>query len=488
MRCAALVLISIVLIAFASTISRPVNGGPVEIENRILRSVDYVLSQYHSGNGVAGFLHSGQGAGTSRFYTEDNALIALALSSYQATHFSTRYYSNLKDAIESVLRAQTPQGDFHEYYDFQNSTWGLNGKMFCWNAYAVMGPAYAAYAVTTTQTNPESSYWLQIVNELRLFIDGWVKKSQDHDGAVIFSFADGAQSKDVGCNGILLMGLMYVAAFEFDSGDKAAATEYAGISEGIANWLYSFQELNETSWGRGGFYTDSSRDVQGSFENALCMFGLNAYYKAISLIIPSLRTSLESFRQAQKMWADTYEEKILDEWGGVSFSRTSSGLNSYPKTSDDAAVILAAMVDVWVNLGPPIYWNDSARIYAWMIGNNERGLDLQAPTGSFLFGFDQNQVLAQSNITTTTLVLYSLIQAQFISIPGQYPVGGISTTTRSRITASSQLSATTTAAQASQPLNSNFVHVIAGLLLAIVASSIVAVLYIKRGKTRRKRR
>jgi len=480
-------MISIVLIAFAPTIGGPVSGGPIEIENRILRSADYVLSQYRLGKGFSGFLHSSQGVTVNRSYTEDNALVALALSSYQETHFSTRYYNNLKDAINSILRAQTAQGDFDEYYDFQNSTWRLNGKLFCWDAYAVMGPAYAAYVITTTQVNQEFTYWLPVVHQLRLFVDGWVQKSQGVDGAVLFSIANSADREDVGCNGILLMGLMYVAAFEFLWGDKAVATAYAGISERIANWLYSLQELNETSWGLGGFYTNSSRNVQDSFENALAMFGLNSYYKGIGEITPS--TSLEPFRQAQKVWADMYEEKILDQWAGVSFSRTPSGLNPYPKTTDDAATMLAAMVDVWVNLGPPIYWNDSARIYAWMIGNNERALDMQTPTGGFLLGLDRNQALTQSDLTTTTLALYSLIQAQFISIPGEYPVGGFAKTTKSGITTSSQTPSTSAGQQPTQTLNSNFVaYMIAGFLVVIVAATVVTVVYTRRRKTRRKRR
>jgi hypothetical protein len=487
MRCAAIVMISIVVIAFGPTIAGPVSGDSPNIEDRILRSATYALSQYHSGSGFSGFLHSNDGADVNRSYTEDNALIALALSSYQESHFSTRYYGNLKDATDAVVRAQTAQGDFYESYDFQHSTWGIKGKMFCWDAYAVMGVAYAAYVITTTQANQDFTYWLPVVSQLRLFIDRWVQRSQGDDGAVLFSFADGANAEDVSCNGVLLMGLMYVAAFEFSWEDKTVATAYAKISERIANWLYSLQERNETSWGFGGFYSNSSRGVQISFENALAMFGLNSYYKGIGLVIPSLRTSLEQLRQLQKIWADMYEEKIVDQWAGVTFSRSSSGQNPYPKTTEGAAAMLAAMGDVWVNLGAPIYWNDSARIYAWMIGNNERSLDMQAPTGDFLFGFDLNQALTQSDLTTTSLALYGLIRAQFISIPGQYPID-LAKTTRTKIIASTQTPSIITEEPTAQTPNSNlFTYATAGLFVAALAATIAAVVHAGRRKRRKKR-
>jgi hypothetical protein len=478
----AAVVIAMLAVTFMSIIAQQASSSPVEIENRILRATTYALSRFEDGAKFSGFLHSSFGTGANRSYTEDNSLMALALSSYQETHFSTRFYENLQDAIRSIEAAQTAQGDFSEYFDFASSSWGSSGKMSCWDAYAVMGAAYAAYVVMF-QSNSDASFWRLAINQLRLFADKWMPKSQGQDGAVIFSSSNSSDLQDVGCNGVLLMGLMYIAAFEFSWGDKTAAAKYATYSQRIANWLYTLQESNATSWGLGGFYSNSSKTVQPSYENALVMFGLNAYYKVIGLFLPNIRASLEPLRQTQKLWADGYVEKILDRWGGVSFSRNEAGVTAYPKTTRDASATLAAMVDVWINLGPPTYWNDSARIYAWMIGSNENSIDLQSQSGDFQYAL-QNHTTTSSDLGTTSLAVYSLIRAQYISIPGEYPVQVAKTTKSSNIVSRFSTSETATVTGSNEKPNTYQIVAAVAIVTVVLIGSFVAKKPRKKGRTK----
>jgi len=421
MRHEAVLLTVGLMIALVPSSAIPVRASPVEIENRILRAITFVKSHFYSAGKFSGFIWPTDGVQSNRTYGDQNALIALALSAYQETHFTAAFYGDLKDAVQSVVQLQTPRGDFCQYYDFQNKTPGRSGKLYYWNAYVIMGISYAAYAITN-QVGPEQAYWLPVINRLRMFIDNWIPRYQTPSGAVTFSFLGKPDATDVALNGALLMGLVNVAAFESLWGDRSVAVTFGRYSQRIANWLYGLQETSETSWGFGGFYSNSSKKLQSTLENGFAMFGLNSFYKAASLLLPKVYPTLEPMREVMVAWARGYEAKVADIMGGPANGRGAAGLILYPETTQAVSATLVAMVDVWIDLGPREYWNDSARIYSWMIGHNPHSIDLQASDGSFYSGLDGNGLISTSDLTSTLMALYSFIRAQYVSIPGTYPV------------------------------------------------------------------
>lgn len=395
-------------------------GSTPDIEGRILRGIAFVKNDFHIGRDVSGYLHD-ENSSDKLAYTEDNALVALALSSYQESHFSSSYYADLQRAVEFVTSAQTAGGDFYWYYDFGNETWNSGGKFYYWNAIILMSIAYAAFTITN-QVNSERAYWSPVVDKLRSCIDHWLPSSLGQSGGVVFVFPDGSRGTDLRYQGALMMGLMHLAAFEYYWGRKDVANRFVDYSRRMASWLFSLQERGSSHWGYGGFYSNPSMNLQTSEENAFSMFGLNSYYKVIGLIMATQRTELESMRNMMQEWEEGYVENIRDYRGGVSFGRGVNGTLPYPRLTWTASGTLAATVDVWINLGPEKYWNDSSRIYGWLTGNNERSTDLQTSQGNFYEGLDPNGALRTTDFATTVLTLYSLVRAAFVSIPGTYPV------------------------------------------------------------------
>jgi hypothetical protein len=113
--------------------------------------------------------------------------------------------------------------------------------------------------------------------------------------------------------------------------------------------------------------------------------------------------------------------------------------------------VLQATVDVWINIGPEIYWNDSSRLYEWMTGKNELSIDLQSEMnlagsgGRFYAGIDRSGTIGNTELSVDALALYSLVRAAYVSIPGDYPVSFESTTTRTSSATIEQTTGETTA-------------------------------------------
>jgi hypothetical protein len=206
------------------------------------------------------------------------------------------------------------------------------------------------------------------------------------------------------------------------------ATKYAGWSQKIAIWLYSLQEKNNSTWGFGGFYSNKGRALQTAFENGLAMYGLNSYYKAASLLLADFQPAIAEVRQSMIDWMVGFVERMFDSWGGTQYARTAAGITAYPKTTMAMSSVLQAAADVWINIGPSVYWSDSQRLYNWITGNNERSIDLQSATniegegGGFYEGIWQNGTVTGSDLGLSALALYAIVRAAFVSIPGKYPV------------------------------------------------------------------
>jgi hypothetical protein len=419
------ILFLLVLLAINSTGLAAASSGS-NIEDRIRAGIGYIVDQYASGSAATGFLHGANGPGeTQRMYSFDNGIVALALSTYQQTHSSEEYYSYLKAAVQFLQRGQTSSGDFYQYFDISNNTWGLGEQLYYWNSYALMGAAYAAYTVTDAFP-AEKAYWTEIVNMLRLCVDYWIPRTQSLSGQIMFSFPGQSAKADLAANAAMLVALIHIALFEYYWGDVKLATNYAKWSQSIAIWLYSIQERNATSWGRGGFYHNATRTLQLTFENGLAMFGLNSYYKGIGVLLANFHPSISDLRETMMNWAAGYVEATRDSWNGPQYGRSAMGILPYPKETLAAASLIQALVDVWINIGGPThlpgYWSDAQDLYEWMTGSNELSMGLQQARdihggdGGFYAGIQENGANTDSDLTTTALTVYAMARASYIEI------------------------------------------------------------------------
>ena len=487
-----------IMLLVASLAGSVHGAAPRGIEDRIRSAIEFVEGQLQTAQGADGFMHATVAGQPQTMYTEDASLVALALSAYQESHYSQEFYPYLKTSVEFIESAQTGSGDFYEYYDVANQTWLHSGHLYYSDAYTMMGPAYAAFVVTS-QAESEKEYWASVIDKLRGCVDFWVPIDQTANGSIIFSFPDGSTRADVAANAALLVSLTYIALFEYNWGDRNLATKYASWSQNIAVWLASLQEKNQSAWGFGGFYSDQNKTVQAAFENGLIMFGLDSYYKAASLLLQNPQPSISDLRQVMIDWMVGYVEKMFDSWGGAQYERTEGGVISYPKTTLAVSSMLQATVDVWINIGPEVYWNDSSRLYEWMTGHNELSLDLQGTVntagsgGGFYAGIDRNGTMAASDLGVVALALYAMIRAAYVSIPGDYPVSFTTPTTRTSSTTLPQTTEVTTEATTTrQQTAENNPYVQYGLLVIISVAIIVGALGVtlkrfKSGANRRKR-
>ena len=126
-------------------------------------------------------------------------------------------------------------------------------------------------------------------------------------------------------------------------------------------------------------------------------------------------------------WTVSFVEPTMDKWGGPQYSRTQAGVTAYPKLTRDAAALIQAVVDVWIDIGWPGYWDDASRLYNWMTGSNELSLDLQQAysvqggIGGFYEGIQENGPITDSNLATTALALYAMSRATYIQI-AEFPL------------------------------------------------------------------
>jgi hypothetical protein len=416
------------MLVVASIFVSPVLGAPDRsVEDRIRSAIEFIEGQYATNSTIRGFLH---GNSTELIYARDNGLAALGLAAYHETHFSSEFYEDLKRAVSFLLDAQAAHGDVREFYDPVSERWGPGNDLYYWNSHVVMGVAYAAYAISE-QVQSERGYWSTIVNKLRLCVDFWLPRKQLSNGAVTFSFPGGNARADVAANGAMLVGLVYLSLFEHFWGDRSLAIRYATWSQSIARWLWSLQERNQTSWGWGGLYTNNSRTLQLTYENAIAMFGLNKYYSAVGLLLAHYEPTFDQLRQSMTAWAEGFVDEISDSWGGPRYGRSADGVIDYPKQTLAASAVLQAMIDVWINMGgptdtrfgPPFHWPNAMRIYRWTTGANELSVDLQSERdanrlgGGFAAGIEANRTIEGADTATTSLALYAFVRASFVRIP-----------------------------------------------------------------------
>ncbi len=402
-------------------------ASQTNVESRITSAIEYIIGQQAAANGIQGFLRGTAPPDSQRMYTADAGLVALALSFYMQTHPPIKYYENLRVAIDFLMHAQTESADFREYFSTLNNTWGSGGRLYYWNAYALLGASYAAFILQ--QASVDTAYWSGVVNGLRKCVESWLPQNQVN-GGVSFYFPDGSLRIDIAANGAMLVALMHIALFEFYSGDGYTAGRYARWAQGVAAWLRSRQEVSKTAWGWGGFYVNGSMLEQDAYENGLAMFGLDSYYEGIGLISTNFAPTIDEARSSMISWAEGFGDRMLDPLGGPSYARFQNGSILYPKTVSAAASITQALVDIWINIGTHAYWVNASRAYEWMTGANGQLPDLQTAqnihgvSGGFYFGLSQSGLIERSDLGISALAMYALVRASFVRIPefSQQPI------------------------------------------------------------------
>jgi hypothetical protein len=481
-----LILLGLAIVSTCAPANLATNS-PLDIETRIVRAISFAKSQFHTVGAVSGYLHDSNDS-NQLSYTEDNALVALALASYQETHFSASYYSDLQNAVAFVIAGQGTDGDFYQYYNYLNGTWKYAGKFYYWNSFILMSLGYTAFTITS-QVNSERLYWSPVVERLRSCIDAWVPSSLGPSGGVLFASLDGRLGTDLRYQGALLMGLIYLAAYEYSWGSSTVANRYANYAKKVAAWLYPLQEHVTSRWGYGGFYSNATMNLQTSEENAFAMFGLISYYKGIALLMPDQQSELGTMRDLMQIWEEGYVESVTDPSGAVSYGRDAQGLKQYPRPTWTTSAMLADTVDVWINLGPPRFWNDSSRIYAWLTGTSGRSIDMQSSTGSF---YAEESVaggpLRPSDLATSMLALYAVIRTKFVKIPGTYPVSNSNPPKFTRPSSSNTTTGpqtTMSVTQVESPESTiSLYYVAAGTTIVLGALVGIFALRLRRGKRR----
>lgn len=393
----------------------------LDIEDRIAEGIGWIIGQETMWSGVTGYRRSPvPGEESVQMYSEDHGLVALMLSAYRDTHFTDRFDQRLRVAVEFLIGAQTLGKDFYHFFD---GRWRESGKLYSWNAYAILGLAHAAY-IMTKDVPAERAYWNRAEIVAREALLQWMPRSQRLDGAWMFSYVGASDRTGIGENGAMLAATLYTALYEKLWGSPAIATLLTGSAHRAAKWLYEQQERDSSSWGYGGFYHNVTRSGQQMGENSLAMFGLNRFWKIMGALLDSFTPTYEMLRQSMRSWVDGFVERMVDAQWGLYSARSALGLAAYPKTSFAAGWTMQTLADIWINMGDAKFWDDAHSLYKWLTGNNEMRTDLQqAPNskdqpGGFYEGIiTTNSLNTASSVATTASVVFGLLYGSLIRIP-----------------------------------------------------------------------
>jgi hypothetical protein len=405
----------------------PIGHASADVESRIVSAIDWINGQETSNSRYVGFARGVATPDNQTIFTEDQALIALALSDYHFTHYSDQYDNLLSVAVSLAMSARTTSGDFYEYYDLRSGQWFHAGGLYPWDAYAIAGLASAAYKVSYNNYS-QLVFWAPIEMKLKEAVDNTLHSQRD-DGAWLFRSTHGS-SRDALTreNAILLVGLLYLGLFESELGSKQQATYYGQLSEKTARWLFSMQDNNSALPTFGGFPHSDSNSTQTTEENGEVLLGVDTYYSIIGVLLPEASPSIFDARRVMTDWVSGFAEKMRDSFGGFYNGRTQNSLVQYPKTTRAAAWMLQALADIWVNLGGPRYYGDSQKPYDWIVGGNELRADLQGASsisgamGGFYGGIDKGTLDQATRTDVTASALYALVRAAFILVP-EFPAG-----------------------------------------------------------------
>jgi hypothetical protein len=403
--------------------SRQVWASDIDIAARIERGMSWVLKQTVEYQKNKYCFTSGTGKpDEGEVSSEDNARVALSLSSYHMYLTSDKHDAWLKASLEFVLESQAVTRDFHRYYDTKKGQWVSSGSFYFWNAHIV---ALLVQTAFTMRRLPEGfvghEFWDRIIQSVESCIDSWMESNMRTDGSWILVYPDSrpVQTGDVG---MILNALSCLSGYEkmWKNGDKADG--YSKAAQRTCGWVVSKQEMNPSSWGYGGYYDDDSRKVQTALSNGRAMFGLLSYWAFIGLTIPD--PDYDLLRKSMIAWTEGFVAKMTDHYGGPGEGRTELATFLYPKKTLAAAEFIRDLTLIWVNLGGARYWSLAEMTYKWLVGSNEMSIDLQqmndtdTMNGSFFSGIENDTYMDQkSTIETTSQCIDAMLNAMSIHIP-----------------------------------------------------------------------
>ena len=416
-----------VCLLLASFIGLPFARASIDVEARIVSAIEWIEGQKLSDSQLAGFGRGTSAPSNQTIFVEDQALVALALSDYHSTHNDGQYDGLLKIAADFIASARTSRGDFYEYYDTGSKRWHNSGYLYPWDAYAVAGLAAAASRVSSKDPQ-QLSYWTTLVAALKNSVNAFMYNRRS-DGSWLFrDYRTGKAEALTRENAILLVALLYIGLFESQWGSKQQSAMYGQLAQKTAGWLFSLQDRNASHLTFGGFPQSDLNSTQVSEGNGEVLLGVDSYYSIIGVISSNPSPTIWDARAVMSNWVNGFVVEMRDQYGGPYYSRTSSSLATYPKTTRAAAWILQALDDIWINLGGNDYYANATLSYYWIIGENELGIDLQGATsisgskGGFYTSITGAVVNKTSTVDVAASTLYAMIRSALVQIP-EYPQG-----------------------------------------------------------------
>jgi hypothetical protein len=468
-------------------------GADVNVELRMNSAIEWIAEQQLTSVPFPGFARGTDPSTNGTIYVKDQALVALALSEYRYTHNTVQYNAMIDTAANFTMSAQTPLGDFYEYYDVRDGHWHNYGDLYSWDAYAIGALALTSYRVTAEVQTP-SNFWYGVEAKLKKSVSSFIG-DQREDGAWLFRVEGTAGRKALTReNALMLAGLSYIGFFERLWGRPQQAAYYGFLAEKTAKWVFSMQVADLTQFNYGGFPHSDVNSTQFADENGEILRGIQGYYSAIASLVDNPSPTIQDTRRLMVYWVRGFVNQMSDSYGGLYYARTASAIVFQPQTTLGNAWVLRALVDIWVDLGDPAFRDGSGVVYDWMAGHNVAGADLQgAPNlaggnGGFYRSINGSSVDTTSTMDVTAPALYAITDAAYIKIP-EVPT----TTTTSSATTSSKGESflttsgrTATTSASSSTTNGNSVNsLMYGAAVLVVVIVLVAVFLALRRRGRK---
>ncbi len=395
-----------------------------DVDTRIGLAAQWIAGQQIAKSGYSGFLRGTTPPWNSRIYTEDQALIVLALSDYHATHYDSRYDALFNIAMNFVEAARINGRDFSEYYDISLGLWGSVGDLYSWDAYAISANAAAIYKLVSINTNLSSGY-STVIAQLEQTLNNY-RREQRSDGAWSFNVA-GSHQALTRENAMMLAGIVYIALFENTWGNKQRATDLALVAQATAKWLFSTQQIALGAM-FGGFPHSDSNSTQVAEENGEIMYGVDTYYSAIGVLLPHPSPSVFDARRVMGDWVQGFVVEMMDPYGGMYLARFNETLLKYPKTIRAVSWVMQALADIWIDIGNigqgNIPYRDVTQAtYNWTTGNNELNVDMQqaralnGTLGGFYDSIEAQRIDKDATVAVAASALYAFNRADYIQIP-----------------------------------------------------------------------
>jgi hypothetical protein len=394
----------------------------VNVELRMSSAIGWIAGQQIINVPFPGFARGTDPNTNGTLFVKDQALVALALSEYRYTHNTVSNNAMIDTAANLTMSAQTPSGDFYEYYDIRDGRWHNSGDLYSWDAYVIGALALASYRVTAEIQRP-SGFWFDVEANLKKSVSGFIGYQRD-DGAWLFRVEGSVERKALTReNAWMLAGLSNVGLFERLWGSPQQAAYYGFLAEKTAKWVFSTQVDDVTQFNYGGFPHSDDNSTQFTDENGEILRGIQGYYSAIASLVDTPSPTIQDTRRLMVKWVRGFVNQMSDTYGGLYYARTINTITYQPQTTLGNSWVIRALADIWVDLGDPAFKDGSGVVYNWLIGGNVAGVDLQgAPSlgggqGGFYRSINGSAVDTTTTTDVTAAALYAITDAAYIKIP-----------------------------------------------------------------------